>query len=144
MENRAGGQTANLREEKKARRTRNFRTFRRVWAISGITLCFGFFVFEYFACRASGPAPGAMRSDGLVRVTRLSNYWLFEPAAQPARDAGLVFFPGSMVDPVAYAPLARSVAQAGHTVAIVPLPLRLAPLKRQKLAVAQTAADFIT
>ena len=37
---------------------------------------------------------------------------------------GLIFFAGALVDPVAYAPLTRAVAQAGFPAYLVPLPQR--------------------
>jgi pimeloyl-ACP methyl ester carboxylesterase len=39
-------------------------------------------------------------------------------------SAGLVFFPGGLVDPVAYAPLTRAAAAAGHPSVLVELPRR--------------------
>jgi len=39
---------------------------------------------------------------------------------------GMLFFPGALVDPVAYAPLARAVAARGHTVLLVQIPWRAA------------------
>lgn len=43
-----------------------------------------------------------------------------------ARSSGLIFLPGGMVDPMAYAPLARRIAAAGHPVHLLNLPLRCA------------------
>jgi pimeloyl-ACP methyl ester carboxylesterase len=121
-----------------------FRALRRAWAITGITLWVMFLTFQFFANRPTGPAQEAMRSDAAVRVTRQRDHWLFEPTAADAKRAGLIFFPGSLVDPVAYAPLARSAAAHGYTAVIVPLPLRIAPLKSQKAAVTQSAADIVS
>jgi pimeloyl-ACP methyl ester carboxylesterase len=84
-----------------------------------------------------------MDSDAVVRITRHPDHWLFEPVVGTIKRTGLVFFPGSMVDPAAYGPLARGLAAEGYTVAIVPLPLRSAPLKSHKAAVDQSAANVI-
>jgi pimeloyl-ACP methyl ester carboxylesterase len=54
--------------------------------------------------------------------------------------AGLVFLPGAMVDPRAYGPLARAVAEAGFPVALVELPWRMAPTAAGEETVAERAA----
>lgn len=45
---------------------------------------------------------------------------------------GLIFYPGALVEPSAYAPIARSVAKAGFRAAIVYVPFRLAPLQMHR------------
>ena len=40
--------------------------------------------------------------------------------------AGLILYPGGLVDPQAYAPAARDIASAGFLVVIPPMPLDLA------------------
>lgn len=69
-------------------------------------------------------AESALQSDSQVAVE--SDGWLaFQPAAsQP--ETGLIIYPGAGVDPAAYAPIARAVAEAGHLAVIVPMPLNLA------------------
>ena len=48
---------------------------------------------------------------------------------------GLLFYPGGMVDPQAYLPMAHDLAMQGYPVVIVKLPYRLAPLAEQEAAV---------
>jgi len=48
---------------------------------------------------------------------------------------GLIFYPGGMVEPRAYLPMAHTIAQQGYPVIIVKLPLRSAPLAEQEAAV---------
>ena len=50
---------------------------------------------------------------------------LFTPTATTP-DVGLVLYPGGKVPPAAYAPAARSIAEAGYLVAIVDVPFNLA------------------
>jgi pimeloyl-ACP methyl ester carboxylesterase len=77
------------------------------------------------AYRASSEARDALKSDSRVVVMRDEGLWRFSPAGPPAKvPAGLLFFAGSLVDPVAYAPLARAVAAAGYPVILVELPRR--------------------
>jgi hypothetical protein len=71
----------------------------------------------------SGPMPEAVaatRSDDRVLVLRRA-WWEFQPAAGNPR-AGLIFYPGAFVDPVAYAPAARALAERGYYVALAPMP----------------------
>jgi pimeloyl-ACP methyl ester carboxylesterase len=63
-----------------------------------------------------------LRSDGCITVAEDDESFHFTPCR--VRPMGLVFFPGSLVDPKAYAPFLRSVAEAGHPAVLVKLPLR--------------------
>ncbi len=49
----------------------------------------------------------------------------FSPTADPP-DTGLVLYTGGKVPPAAYAPAARSIAEAGYLVVLVPAPLDFA------------------
>lgn len=51
-------------------------------------------------------------------------WFVFEPEVEPR--AGLVFYPGGLVDPAAYAPLMRALSDRGVLAVIVPMPLDLA------------------
>ena len=76
----------------------------------------------------------ALRSDPRVRVD--VGRWLGffpEPPAPgdralrpPGSPTGLILYPGGFVQPEAYGPVARKIAEAGHPVVIVPVTLRLA------------------
>lgn len=69
-------------------------------------------------------AANGLRSDESVSIS--NNRWIvFEPAEKPART-GLIFFPGALVDPVAYAPVARNIASDGFLVVITKPTLNLA------------------
>lgn len=79
-------------------------------------------------------ATEAMATDALVQVDA-SRWLVFRPLPRPPGSTrlgppgtpiGFIFYPGGGVDPVAYAPLARAIAGAGHPVIIVPVTLRLA------------------
>lgn len=103
---------------------------RRVWVMCGALAGAGFVGWSLLAYRANGVARRATASDATVAVTRHEDGWSFAPSAadgagpDSAKSARLLFFPGAMVDPVAYAPLAHAVAGAGYEVRIVELPRR--------------------
>ena len=74
----------------------------------------------------SGEALAALTSDAGVIV--MEGPWItFLPGAVQS-STGLVLYPGGRVDPRAYAPPARALAERGFAVVIVPMPLNLAVL----------------
>lgn len=76
---------------------------------------------------------GTLHSSKSVAVEPHSEGgWRFQPS-QPAPDAStLIFLPGGMVEPVAYAPLLRAVAEAGYPAVLLPLPWRCACTEAQR------------
>ena len=69
--------------------------------------------------------PAFDEAAALADASRTAEGWyVFEPAGEP--EAGLVFYPGGLVDPRAYAPLMRQLADSGVLAVIVPMPLDLA------------------
>jgi dienelactone hydrolase len=84
----------------------------------------GFFVWANMPLAPMPEAIAAFQSDSQVQVTTGS--WItFQPAGTNP-DTGLIIYPGGRVDPRAYAPIARAIAQQGYLVAIAPMPLNLA------------------
>jgi len=70
-------------------------------------------------------AQAAMPSD--ERVSVASDPWLtFTPAE--ATSTGLIFYPGGRVEPEAYAPPLRTIAEAGYTTVVPSMPFGLAVL----------------
>ncbi|MGE3310838.1 MAG: alpha/beta hydrolase [Limisphaerales bacterium] len=103
-----------------------WRKIRRVWAALGSVAFVGFTSWCLIAYRATEEGRQALQAgaDG-VTVTRGEAHWRFTPASgQPNHPVGLVFFAGSLVDPVAYAPLVRAVATNGYPVLLMELPRR--------------------
>ena len=69
-------------------------------------------------------ALAALQSDSQVKVT--TDPWLVFQPTQSTPTTGLIIYPGGRVDPRAYAPQARAIAEKGYLVVIVPMPLNLA------------------
>lgn len=89
--------------------------------------------FVLWAETPSGPMPeatAALESDASVQVTLKP--WLIFESRSSTPSSGLIFYPGGRVDPVSYAPLARSLAEEGILAVIVPMPLNLAVFAPQK------------
>jgi hypothetical protein len=59
------------------------------------------------------------------RVTITQDKWIvFEPVGEA--ETGLIFYPGGLVEPTAYAPILHQIAEEGVLVIITPMPLNLA------------------
>jgi pimeloyl-ACP methyl ester carboxylesterase len=96
---------------------------RRLWITIGLTATVIFVAWSLWAYRAAGEAHAALLDTAAVSVARGEAWWVFAPRRDTA-DVGLIFFVGALVDPRAYAPLARAVADAGFPVLLVELPRR--------------------
>jgi pimeloyl-ACP methyl ester carboxylesterase len=101
-----------------------WRRIRRVWVTLGIGVTVLFVGWSLLAYRASDLAKQALRDDPRVAVDRGQRLIRFMPSGSSDAEVGLLFFPGALVDPVAYAPLARAAAAAGFPAVIVTLPRR--------------------
>ncbi len=65
----------------------------------------------------------ALKSTDRVTVTQ--DKWItFTPTGEV--EIGLIFYPGGLVEPTAYAPVLHQIAEEGVLVIIVPMPLNLA------------------
>jgi len=68
-------------------------------------------------------AQAALDSTDGVMVTQ-DRWIVFEP--DTAVETGLIFYPGGLVEPGAYAPVLHAIAEEGVLVVITPMPLNLA------------------
>lgn len=99
------------------------------WIAVGLLglLLFATAAFVIWAETPLGPMPeavAALESDALVRVE--TEPWLVFTPTGTLPDSGLILYPGGRVDPISYAPPARSIAASGYLVVIPPAPLNLA------------------
>ncbi|HKV07868.1 MAG TPA: alpha/beta hydrolase [Thermoanaerobaculia bacterium] len=119
-----------------------WKTIRRVWITFGIIATILFNGWMLFSSRAQGFDKRILASDERVRVRENSEEIVFEPVGGRA-PAGLIFFPGGMVDPEAYAPLTRAVAEEGYEAVILKLPFRRAFLESQEMEVVERARGLM-
>src|SRR6188768_3760091 len=106
-------------------RRRLWRHIRRAWIAVGLSATVVFVVWSLIAYRASAAARAALLPDTAVAVGHGDGVWSFIPRRTPSAGIpALVFFPGALVDPVAYAPLVRAAAAAEFPAYIVELPRR--------------------
>lgn len=84
----------------------------------------GFVIWGETPAQPMPEALTALESDAQVTIT-IGEWLVFQPtASQPV--TGFIIYPGGRVDPRAYAPTARQVAEQGYLVIIVNMPLNLA------------------
>jgi pimeloyl-ACP methyl ester carboxylesterase len=96
---------------------------RRIWITTGVSATVVFVAWTLISFRASSTAHAALNGNDAVSVSKGEHHWLFQPRESPART-GLLFFPGAMVDPIAYAPMLLAVAEEGYPALLVQLPRR--------------------
>lgn len=84
---------------------------------------FALYVNDYYHVEPA--ADSAMTSGSGVCVTQINGGWVFAPD-NPA--AGFIFYPGGKVEPTAYAPLLRDMAEEGILCVLVRMPCNLAVL----------------
>ena len=84
----------------------------------------GIFVWSKTGTYPAGQvALSALESTDQVTVAQ--DQWITFTPVETAAE-GLIFYPGGLVEPTAYAPVLHSIAQEGVLVIIVPMPLNLA------------------
>lgn len=105
---------------------------RIVWPLAGLT----FMAWLWWSFRAHNLPEGVMASDTAVTITETRQTITFQPT-NPS-TTGLIFYPGAMVEPTAYAPLARIMAEVGYLTIIVKLPWGTAPLASHEAQLWQT------
>jgi pimeloyl-ACP methyl ester carboxylesterase len=97
---------------------------RYVYARAGATLLVLMPVAMWLMFRPWNLPPGTLATDAAIAVRDRADAIVFTPARAAA--TGLMLLPGCPVDPHAYAPLARRIAEAGHPAVVVRVPYRCA------------------
>jgi hypothetical protein len=98
---------------------------RAVWRRVGAALFVLMPIAMYLTFRPWGVPADVLQAHGGVDVGVEDEAIVFSPE-RPSVSA-LLLLPGCPVDPVAYAPLARRIAEQGHRAVIVRIPYRCAP-----------------
>ena len=91
-----------------------------IWVILGVC----FIIWQWNSYRAQGFDASILQNSSTVKVTDNDSSIVFTPTTVVRKV--LVFFPGALVEPEAYAPLLRKVAEAGYKAVIVKMPFRQA------------------
>lgn len=78
----------------------------------------------FYSMQARGFDPAILENNTTVQVETSDGGISFRSLPDTA-SVGLILYPGALVDPQAYAPLARAIADAGYRVVIVKVPFRI-------------------
>ena len=89
-----------------------------------VILVAGFLLWAYDTNPVMAEALAALETDDAVQVDR-TRWIVFSPSGHTP-DTGVIFYPGGRIDPRAYAPVIRALAEDGYLAVIVPMPLNLA------------------
>jgi pimeloyl-ACP methyl ester carboxylesterase len=116
------------------------RRFRIAWATAGVA----FTVWVVWNMEAHGVPADVRASSSSVAVTERDGATVFLPTGVSAEHTALVFVPGGGVDPDAYLPFVRAVADAGWPVALVRLPWRMAFTDSGQIEVWRRVTDVRT
>lgn len=94
-----------------------------------ISLLFAGGAFLMWTANPAQPAAvalAALESSDTVEVIQADRTITFDPLTPDQRPVGFLFYPGALVDPRAYAPILRPLAEAGYLVTTTYMPLNLA------------------
>ena len=97
-----------------------------LWVFSGII----FVVWVGYSMQSKNVASQLLRSNKKIIVSDNSEYISFTPAL--AYKNVFIFFPGALVDPHAYVPLCRKLAENGMQTLVVKMPFRQAGMGYKK------------
>jgi len=103
------------------------RILKRWWWLLPLAIASAMAAFVVWALAVPAPMPealAALQPSDSVQVE--TEPWLVFRPLENELPVGLILYPGGRVDARAYAPAARALAEEGHPVVIVPMPLNLA------------------
>jgi pimeloyl-ACP methyl ester carboxylesterase len=84
----------------------------------------GFLIWAYTPLGPMSEALLALQSNGNANVS--TNNWIVFQPSNMSTSTGFILYPGARIDPRSYAPAARTLAEEGFLVVIVPMPFNLA------------------
>lgn len=116
-------------------RKMKWKILKTIWVTGG--LCF--VLWMWISMQAKGIAKAVLQADSIVQVEKTTDYISFTPTA--TYHIVLFFYPGALVDPIAYAPLCRKIASTGSKVLLIKMPWRLAKNGYNKPKELQLFAD---
>lgn len=91
-----------------------------VWITAGVSLM----VWVWYSFQSKGVDQQLLQDDEFIKVKQNSDYFLFTPTRVYIHV--LVFYPGALVDPKAYVPLCRNIANNNIQVYLIKMPWRFA------------------
>ena len=95
------------------------------YSLIGLAVVLIVAIVGFFAWTRLARYPAFPEATALAQTAQTAQGWYVFQPSQPAQT-GLIFYPGGLVDPAAYAPLMKKLSDQGIMTVIVPMPLDLA------------------
>jgi len=95
------------------------------YSLIGLAVLLGVAVVGFLAWTRLARYPAFPEATALAQTAQTPQGWYVFQPPQPTQT-GLIFYPGGLVDPAAYAPLMKKLSDQGIMTVIVPMPLDLA------------------
>lgn len=99
-------------------------TFKKVIKTIWITFGVAFILWQFYSFQSQGVAEEQFQNSGTINVEKTEHFYSFTPTGD-FKDV-FIFYPGAMVDPKAYIPLCRKIAESNVRVLLIKMPWRLA------------------
>ncbi|MFV0419542.1 MAG: alpha/beta hydrolase [Dysgonomonas sp.] len=99
-------------------------TIRKIILSIWITIGLIFSIYLFYSYQSHGVSEYLLQSDDQVDISSTNDFYLFTPLKE--YDNIFIFYPGALVDPKAYIPLCRKIAENNIKVYIIKMPWRLA------------------
>jgi len=96
------------------------KTIKIAWVTGGLI----FTLWVLYSSQSKGVDPEYLQDSKTIKVEQTSDFYLFSPS-QDFKEV-FIFYPGAMVDPKAYVPLCRKIADNNIKVYLIKMPWRLA------------------
>lgn len=99
-------------------------TFRRILRTVWIAAGLAFMGWLFYSYQSHGVDDHWSKDTAAVRVQCTGDFFRFTPTGR--YDKVMIFYPGALVDPEAYVPLCRQIADSGVQVYLIRMPGRMA------------------
>lgn len=96
------------------------KTLKTIW----FSAAFIFLFWQFYSFQSKGVDESLLQNSETIKIEESSDFYSFEPVKRYKEV--LIFFPGAMVDPKAYVPLCRKIANNDIKVYLIKMPWRLA------------------
>ncbi|MFK7849310.1 MAG: alpha/beta family hydrolase [Rhodothermales bacterium] len=90
-----------------------------------------FLGWQFYSMQAKDVDDSFFENDTAVEVINSVETIAFKPTTDTL-GVGFLFYPGALVDPDAYVPMARQIAEAGYEARIIKIPYRMTGMEWQK------------
>ncbi|MBF4473648.1 alpha/beta hydrolase [Flavobacterium sp. HJJ] len=96
------------------------KVLKTIWITAGIV----FTLWVFYSSQSQGVSNQSLKESPAIKIQNTDDYYCFTPKA--AFKNVFIFYPGAMVDPKAYVPLCRKIAENSIKVYLIKMPWRLA------------------